>query len=632
MSQDKTNNPENPPAEKTADKKPDKASAKAADKAAEKGTDKSAPPADDPYVEPPHVRPGELGGIFGAVGTPPLVLTTKPHPKGGAAHSSGPGAFGRGAALWLAGRRFRVAISALTGVKRYGLAALAGLAAGGAMAPFYLAPLLPLAFVALVWLLDGTDSGRKGLWQSFALGWVFGLTYFLAGVYWIGYAFLVDAQTYAWMMPFAMVAMPLGLGLFTGTALMVAKLLWREGASRVLVFAAAFAAFEWLRGHILTGFPWNITGYAWGGVIDVMQSVSVIGIFGLSFLTILAAASPAVLFGRPQDRGAWRWPVLALLAIGVIWSAGAVRLYLVPFDHEAFVPGVNLRIVQPNIPQADKWVPENRQAIWDLLLEQTAAPASAPISHVIWPESAVPFVLATNPYERAVAGEAMGEGTILITGALRIEREPGDVLHFYNSLHVMDSQGVLIGTYDKFHLVPFGEYLPFRPLLASLGFRSLVDERFDYLPGPGARTLTVPGAPDIGPLICYEAIFPGEVVDPRRRPGWLVNVTDDSWFGDSTGPRQHLGQAQARAIEEGLPLVRAANTGISAVIDPYGRILSRLDLNSTGVIDTPLPRALGPTIYTYVRDWPFLILVFAVLAWAAGTARARRARIARSGG
>jgi apolipoprotein N-acyltransferase len=522
---------------------------------------------------------------------------------------------GFAAGLHLAGRRFRLSISALSGIARYGLAALVGLAGGATMAPFYLLPLLPIALVTLVWLLDGTERGRKGLWQAFAIGWAFGLTFFISTVYWIGYSFLVDAETYAWMMPFAMVAMPAGLGLFTGGALVVAKLLWREGPSRILIFAAAFVGFEWLRGHILTGFPWNLTAYAWGGTLDVMQSVSVIGIYGLSFITVLAAVSPAALFGRPQERGNWRWPFFAVLTIGVLWTSGAVRLYLGPFNAEPYVVGVNLRIVQPNIPQAEKWLPENRQAIWDLLLEQTRAPASVPITHVIWPESAVPFVLANNPAGRIEAGAAMGEGAVLITGALRIEREPGDVVHFYNSLHVMDSAGVITGTYDKHHLVPFGEYLPFRPLLGALGFRSLVDQRFDYLGGPGARTLTIPGAPEMGPLICYEAIFPGETVDPRRRPGWLVNVTDDSWFGDSTGPRQHLGLAQARAIEEGLPLIRAANTGISAVVDPYGRVLSQLDLNSRGIIDAPLPNALRPTLYAVLRDWPFISVTLLILVF-----------------
>jgi apolipoprotein N-acyltransferase len=574
--------------------------------------DTAAAASDAAPVDPPHVRPGELGGIFGAVGTPPLVLTTRPGAAAASRHLTG---------LHLAGRNLRMRISALTGLRRYGLAAVAGLLTAGAMAPLYLVPLLVIAFAALVWLVDGTEHGARGGRQAFAIGWVFGLAYFLGGVYWIGYSFLVDGETYAWMLPFAMVAMPVGLGLFTGTALALARLLWRPGPARVLVFAAAFAGLEWVRGHILTGFPWNLTGYAWGGIAEMMQAVSVVGIYGLSFLTIFAAASPAALFGPAQERGGWRWPVFAAMMIGVLWTAGGVRLYLAPYGAETYVEGVNLRIVQPNIPQADKWRPENRQAIWNQLLEQTAAPSSAPITHVIWPESAPPFVFASQPGERVAAGAALEPGGVLMTGALRVEREPGDIIHFYNGFHVASDTGAILGTYDKHHLVPFGEYLPLRALLGRLGFRSLVDERFDYRPGPGARTLTVPGAPDVGPLICYEAIFPGATVDPRRRPGWLVNVTDDSWFGDSSGPRQHLGLAQARAIEEGLPLVRAANTGISAVIDPYGRVLSRLDLNVRGNIDSPLPSALGPTFYAYVRDWPFLLTVLVLLGWAAWARR-----------
>ena len=574
---------------------------------ANKAPDASAGPSEDA----PHVRPGELGGIFGAVGAPPLILTTPPDgPTQEDSSRATSGRLGRRAAFNLAARRIRVRISSLTGLMRFIAAVLAGLAAGGAMAPFHYLPLLPVAFVVLVWLVDGTQQGRAGIVQAFGIGWAFGLAFFLSGVYWIGFSFLVDAETYAWMLPFAMVAMPMGLGVITGAALALARVLWRPGPSRVLVFAASFAVLEWLRGHILTGFPWNLTGYAWGGSADMLQSTSVIGIYGLSFLTIFAAASPAALFGPAQERASWRWPLAGILILAVLWAGGASRLYLAPFGPETYVEGVNLRIAQPNIPQAEKWRPENRQAIWDLLLEQTSAPSSAPITHVIWPESAVPFVLANNPVGRAEVGGALG-GATLITGALRIEREPGNVMHFYNSLHVVGGSGEIIGTYDKHHLVPFGEYLPLRGLLGRFGFRSIVDERFDYLPGPGARTLAAPGAPDFGPLICYEAIFPRAVVDPRRRPGWLVNVTDDSWFGDSSGPRQHLVQARARAIEEGLPLIRAANTGISAVIDPHGRVLSQLGLGTTGVIDAPLPKALQPTLYAYLGDWPlFVALMF----------------------
>ncbi len=564
------------------------------------------------------MRPGELASVFGVIGTPPLVLTKRAASADGPVEVTAGGmaaqtGSGRGTAFQLAGRRVRLKVSALSGITRYILAALAGLCAGLSMAPFHVLPLLPVAFVALIWLLDGASAGGRGARQAFATGWFFGFTYFLSTLYWIAYPFYVDAETYAWMTPFAVTAMPAGLALFTGGALVLAKALWQPGVMRIAVFTSAFVGFEMLRGTILTGFPWNLSGYAWGGMPEMLQATSVVGIYGLCFLTVLAAASPAMLFGHPRERSNWRWPFFAAVLLAGIWASGAMRLAEAPQGPGSYVAGVNLRIVQPNIPQADKWIPENRQFIWSRLLERTAAPSSAPITHVIWPESAVPFLLANDASQRATAGGAMDPNAVLITGAVRREREPGGRYKFFNSLHVMDASGEIIGTYVKHHLVPFGEYLPFRTLLSGLGFEALANQRGDYQEGPGPRTLSVPGAPDMGPLVCYEAIFPGNIVDSRRRPGWLVNVTDDSWFGDSSGPHQHLGMAQVRAIEEGLPLIRSANTGMSAVIDPFGRILERLALNEDGVIDSPLPQAAPPTLYSYLRNWPILSMIVLIL-------------------
>lgn len=550
------------------------------------------------------MRPGELASIFGAIGSPPLVLTKR------ASHDTNSSlALSGGSGFHLKGRRLRLTISGLTGLPRILLALLAGACFGLAVAPFYLWPLLPMAFITLVWILDGVSSGAKGMRQAFGLGWLFGFSFFLIGLHWIAHPFFVDADTFLWMMPFAVVAMPAGLALFTGAATLLARAFWVSGALRIAVFAAAFVLLEYLRGTILTGFPWNLSGYAWGGLPEMLQATSVIGIYGLSFLTVLVAASPAALFAHPREGSNARWPIYAVLILGVIWTSGTVRLANAPMGPGTYVPGVTLRIVQPNIPQADKWVPENAAFIWSRLLERTAAPSSVPITHVIWPESAIPFVLAGNASRRAEAGGAMGPDAILITGAVRVERETGGQVKYFNSLHVVDGSGEIIGTYDKHHLVPFGEYLPFSDILSRFGLSALADQLGSYQPGPGPRTLTIPGAPDAGPLICYEVIFPGQVVDERRRPGWLVNVTDDSWFGNFSGPLQHLGMAQVRAIEEGLPIIRSANTGISAVIDPFGRILESLPLNQDGIIDSPLPQAVQPTIYSFGRDWPLLLLI-----------------------
>ncbi len=556
-------------------------------------------------------RPVPDGGVFGAIGIPPVILDRLAPSQsfdGLAAAHGEPERSSTASGFRQAGRRLRLRITGLTSWMRYGLAAIAGLLAGLTMAPYYLLPLLPLAFVPLIWMLDGLSNGGKGRRQAFALGWWFGFPFFLTGFYWIAFAFLVEADAYAWMIPFAMSALPAGLALFTGAAFWLARSLWRPGPSRVLVFATAFSIFELIRGTVFTGLPWNLMGYAWGGVLDVLQATAYIGIYGLSFLTVLAAASPATLFAHQRETTNWRWPFFAILLFSAIWTAGAVRIYLAPTGPSSYVEGVNLRIVQPNIPQAEKWRPENQRVIWERLLAQTEVASSAPITHVIWPESAPPFILAQEAGARRELAGVLN-GAVLITGALRAERETDGTRTYYNALHVLGPDANIIATYDKHHLVPFGEYLPFRPLLEQLGFQSLTAQRVDFGAGPGPRTLSVPGAPDMGPLVCFEAVFPGQVIDPARRPDWLVQVTDDSWFGDLTGPRQHFGIATVRAIEEGVPLVRSANTGISAVIDPFGRALEQLGLGEFGIIDSPLPRATAVTLYARFGDWPLMGLL-----------------------
>jgi len=505
-------------------------------------------------------------------------------------------------ALWCA---------ALTGWQRYGVAWLLGALAAAALSPVDLTPVLAISFSGLIWLADGT----RGRLDAFALGWSFGFGFFVAGLYWVAAALFVDIAQFWWMLPFAVAAFPAGLAIFMGLAQLATyetcERLKLQASARILVFAAAWSVAEYARGHVLTGFPWNLVGYAWAGAfpggLAVLQSTSVFGIYGLSLLTVAAAALPA----RLGDLGRGRlWaPTLALVLVLALAAGGAWRL---AGAARTTVPGVALRLVQPSIPETLKNDPRARAENFQRLLALTASPGTAPGTTVIWPEAAAPPLLERFPELRQRIAEALPKGGLLLTGAERAEPVQGwPPTHFWNSLLVLNDRGDIIATYDKAHLVPFGEYMPLRGILPV---DKIVPSIGDFSSGPGPRTLDLPGLPPVSPLICYEAIFPGAVIDPAHRPAWLVNITNDAWYGVTSGPFQHLAIARVRAVEEGLPLVRAANNGISAIVDGYGRVLSRLDLDAIGVIDAPLPSALAPTPYERVRDGAFWGMVLALLA------------------
>ncbi len=502
-------------------------------------------------------------------------------------------------AAWFAG---------LSGWRRLTISALLGALAALCFAPLYLVPLLWIAFPGLLWLLDGAK--RDG--EAFRIAWAFGSGHFLAGTYWVGIAFLVDAEQYAALMPFAVLAMGVGLGLFPAGAI---YLVWRSrlrGAARALGLAAAWLFVEWLRSWVLTGFPWNLMGSVWAFSDSAIQIASVTGVWGLSLVTVFAAALPATLAEHDGASPVRRWlPSMAGLAlIALCWAGGALRLAEAPKVGQELVPDVTLRLVQPAIEQSLKWSPEWRQRnVIDQMDLSLADAESSQVSHVIWAETATPYVLTEEPRLREVLARAVPEGGLLLTGALR--REDGEEgPRLWNSLHALDGAGEIVGTYDKFHLVPFGEYVPLRWLF---GFAKVTQGRVDFLPGPGLSTLELPGLPPVGVLVCYEVIFPGRVTAPDERPAWLLNVTNDAWFGTSSGPYQHLASARLRAVEEGLPIVRVANSGISAVFDGYGRELARLGLNQSGVIDVPLPRPLAePT--TYARIGNLIVVLLLVVA------------------
>jgi apolipoprotein N-acyltransferase len=518
-------------------------------------------------------------------------------------------------------------VAHLTGARRAWLAGFAGAISVLAFAPLHIWPVLFVSFGLLVWLLDGCYAShtRLGLRLKCAgvVGFWFGFGYFFTGLYWIAEAFLVEPWRHGWLIPFVMISLPGGMALFFVAAAVLAMLLWRPGAARVFALAIAFGLAEFARGHVLTGLPWNLIGYGLAANAPTMQLASIFGVYALSLLAVLLFASPFAIWtpagsGLAHGKGAGLLALGLVVAflVGTIW--GDRRLAAAaPSNTE-----VRLRIVQGDVDQANKWRPENSAEIFSEYLDLTKSGGATPgldgISLVIWPETAVPFLLADSTDALLAIADLLPEGTTLLAGSARLvdNRDAQGRLtaeRIYNSLLVIDDKGQILGSYDKIHLVPFGEYLPYQDFMESLGIMQLTGVRGGFSAGSGPRLLSIPGAPPASPLICYEIIFPDDVTEKAQRPGWLLNVTNDAWFGTSAGPYQHFHQAQLRAIEQGLPVARAANTGISAIIDPYGRVVAELGLGKEGVVDGLLPKALPPTPFVrWGRLIEGLILLVAV--------------------
>jgi apolipoprotein N-acyltransferase len=557
-------------------------------------------------------------------------------------------------------KRLAHAIVSAEGWWRVAIAFLAGASSTLALPPTDVWPVPFITFPILVWLVDGS-SGRRlgGVLAAAGAGWSFGFGYFLAGLYWIGHAFLVDAKTFGWLLPFAVVALPAAMAVYTAVGLALARLIWTSGAARVLALAVSLTIVEWLRGHLFSGFPWNAYGYALISPLWLAQGAALIGLWGLTFCAVALYASPAVLADdRAHTRRPWLAPALGAAMIVALAIYGAVRLEHTP---TRFVEGVRLRIMQPNLQQDEKFNYSQKQEVMSRYLALSErGPQSTSLRDVtllIWPESAFPFFLVREPDALAQIAKLLPERTALITGAIRPpDTAPphGLVTSAYNAIYVIGHGGTILSVYDKVHLVPFGEYLPFQDLLERLGLMQLTKVRGGFIAGDRRGNQAAPGAPNFLPLVCYEIIFPGDAV-PRsdqtgwfyrhlgrylgwptvtgtgERPGWLLNLTNDGWFGASAGPYQHFQQARVRAIEEGLPLVRAANSGISAVIDPLGRIVKLLPLGSEGVLDAPLPEPIAPTPYAQLGDGPVGAMVGIAFVWVMGSRWRSHARERRTG-
>lgn len=504
------------------------------------------------------------------------------------------------------------------------LIALAAGASGAlALPPLDLWPLVVVPMTVAVWLIDGAvgTSAWRRFRAAFAVGWWWGFGFFLAGLWWLGAAFLVEADKFAWAMPLGVVALPAFLAIFPAAAFGCARLAWPGGAGRILVLAAMLALSEWLRGHVLTGFPWNVYGMMLAGEIHLAQAASLVGLYGLTLFAVAIGAAPAVLGTARTPAGRSLPPLLALAALASLFAFGYWR---VPAAPAPLVAGVKLRLMQPNLPQDAKFNGNNGAAILEryLALSDRATSPTTPglqsVTHLIWPESAFPFLLGRTPGALSRIGAVLPPDVTLITGAARAgEMLPGESRPpIYNAIQVVNDEGVILASYDKVHLVPFGEYLPpvLDTLIRGVGLSQFVSIPGGFAAGSARAPLAIKGLPTAAPLICYEAVFPGEVAARGPRAGFFLNLTNDGWFGQTSGPYQHFAQARLRSIEEGLPLVRVANTGISAVVDAYGRTVASLSLGVEGVLDSGLPRAGPVTPYARLGDSLFAGLVLLFLA------------------
>ncbi|MDB5433491.1 MAG: lnt [Caulobacter sp.] len=524
-----------------------------------------------------------------------------------------------------------------------GLAVLAGLAAALAHPPFGLLPGL-LGYGLILWLLDRAAENPRPLRSAFLRGWLAGLAYFAVSTWWIAEAFFVDAANQGWMAPFAVTFMAAGLALFWGAAGVLYRLLKPRGVTRVLVFAGALALFEWLRGHVFTGFPWNLPGETWRAGSAPSQFASVVGAYGLTWITVAIAATVGLAPRRGRSElAAYGVAVAALLGL---YGYGALRGEAASIKDDAPV----VRIVQADVKQVDKY---NQRVFEDIVHRYVALTARPPAKGqpvpqiIIWPEGAIPAAvndyLAPGTWTRQAIQDALRPGQVLMLGAYRVEGGL-DKPVYYNTFLVLrrTADGLeLLSTYDKHRLVPFGEYLPAEGLLTAIGFKTLTHIGEGFSAGPKPRAIIPAGLPALQPLICYESLFPGftreGIAAGGVRPAAIVNVSNDAWYGFTSGPLQNLNISSYRAIEEGVPMLRSTPTGVSAVVDSLGRIRvgERLELGVSGIIDARLPAVGRITTYSRLGDaalWLFLLISSLFGAWPSVASLLKRPDYPASGG
>jgi apolipoprotein N-acyltransferase len=500
---------------------------------------------------------------------------------------------------------------------------LGGLAVLG-FAPWGWWPVTLVCFAAWLWLVHAAPTIRAALWR----GWLFGLAHFTFGNIWIAQAFRYQDAMPHWLGPLAPFLLSLYVAIYP---MLAAGVAWRFRRARpdagyVLIFAAAWIASEWLRGTLLTGYPWNPLSEIWLPLAGVSALLAVIGTHALSGVTILAAGALTLLSVRR-----WRFAAVTLAALALAALSG-IEIPMTPVAPAPNAPRV--RIVQPDLDQEQRPRDDYPETNLRALQELGGKPGPAP-RLILWPEGALRFYVEDGyppqyyfrgaPFMvRSAIAAALGPDDIVLTGGNGLQFDAaGTLTTATNSIYALDARATLLGRYDKAHLVPWGEYLPARPLMSAIGLSRLVPGDLDFAPGPGARTMALPRFGKAGFQICYEIIFSGNVVDPQHRPDFIFNPSNDSWYSRS-GPEQNLAQARLRAIEEGLPVLRSTPTGVSAAIDAHGRVLASIPWNTRGAIELPLPAPLPPTLFARFGNALAALVAAAMLLLAVAFRLARR--------
>ncbi|WP_455480932.1 apolipoprotein N-acyltransferase [Bartonella sp. B12(2025)] len=514
-------------------------------------------------------------------------------------------------------RNFILFLFSVTGWKRQMWVFLCGAFTSFALPPFYLTPLCFLTFPIFIVLLDSIhtiqNNTKRFLTYALSCG-IFGFSYFICGLWWLSNALLTDPDSFGWAVPFAILGPPLYLSLYWFFSGFIVSLLWTKGIARFFVLAFSLGLAEWLRSILFTGFPWNALAYTAMPTPMLMQSDAVVGLYGMNILSVLVYSLPTVLLTNEKKKFALS---LCLSLILVHSGFGFYRLNTVPNTTDYKKSNYWVRIVQPSIPQNIKLHDTEREAIFNTHLHLTATPTAdnnPEPDFIIWPEASVPYLLYDNSATTMRIASLLKPKQWAIIGAVHASDDPSNArTQYFNTIAVINAKGNILNTSDKLHLVPFGEYLPYKNLLKKIGLRALADNIGGYTAASVRKTVTMPNGFSYLPLICYEIIFPNEMTFKGPSPQAIINVTNDAWFGVTPGPYQHLQQAQLRAVELGTPLIRAANNGISAVIDSYGRIVVALQQNAVGIIDSPIPSPIFPIWSNEYRIFSTFILFILML-------------------